>query len=63
VGRVLFGAYDARAGMAGSLYDLLRDPRQNWRPEVIGGIMEDECAELLKRFFQAKRWGGGISEA
>jgi tRNA(adenine34) deaminase len=63
VGRVLFGAYDARAGMAGSLYDLLRDPRQNWRPEVIGGMMEVECADLLKRFFQAKRWGGAESEA
>ena len=58
VGRVVFGAHDARVGMAGSVHDLLRDPRQNWRPEVIGGIMEEECAELLKRFFQAKRWGG-----
>jgi tRNA(adenine34) deaminase len=58
VGRVVFGAHDARVGMAGSVYDLLRDARQNWRPEVIAGIMEAECAELLKRFFQAKRWGG-----
>ena len=64
VGRVVFGAHDARVGMAGSIHDLLRDPRQNWRPEVIGGIMEEECAELLKRFFQARRWGGegGLSE-
>jgi tRNA(adenine34) deaminase len=58
VGRVVFGAYDARAGMAGSLHDLLRDPRQNWRPEVVGGIMADECSDMLKRFFQARRWGG-----
>lgn len=58
VGRVVFGAHDARVGMAGSIHDLLRDPRQNWRPEVIGGIMEAECADLLKRFFQARRWGG-----
>jgi tRNA(adenine34) deaminase len=58
IGRVVFGAYDARVGMAGSIHDLLRDPRQNWRPEVIGGIMQEECSELLKRFFQAQRWGG-----
>jgi tRNA(adenine34) deaminase len=56
--RVVFGTHDARVGMAGSIHDLLRDHRQNWQPEVIGGIMEAECAELLKRFFQARRWGG-----
>ena len=57
VGRVVFGAHDPRVGMAGSIHDLLRDPRQNWRPEVIGGILAEECAELLKRFFHARRWG------
>ena len=61
VGRVVFGAYDARVGMAGSIHDLLRDPRQNWRPEVVGGVMEEECSLLLKRFFQAQRWGGEAS--
>jgi tRNA(adenine34) deaminase len=55
IGRVVFGAYDARCGMAGSVYDLLRHPRLNHRPEVVGGLMADECGELLKRFFQAKR--------
>jgi tRNA(adenine34) deaminase len=55
VGRVVFGAYDSRVGMAGSMYDLLRDPRQNWRIEVIGGLMADECADLLKRFFAERR--------
>jgi tRNA(adenine34) deaminase len=55
VGRVVFGAYDARAGMAGSVYDLLRNPRTNHRPEVIGGLMAEECGDLLKRFFQSKR--------
>jgi tRNA(adenine34) deaminase len=55
IGRVVFGAYDARYGMAGSVYDLLRHPRLNHRPEVVGGLMADECGELLKRFFQAKR--------
>jgi tRNA(adenine34) deaminase len=55
VGRVVFGAYDARCGMAGSVYDLLRNPRTNHRPEVAGGLMADECGEILKRFFLAKR--------
>lgn len=58
MGRVVFGAFDARVGMAGSIHDLLRDSRQNWKPEVVGGIMQEECADLLKRFFQARRWGG-----
>lgn len=62
VGRVVFGAYDERCGMAGSVYDLLRDPRQNWRPEVVGGILADECGELLKRFFQARRESEGLRE-
>jgi tRNA(adenine34) deaminase len=55
VGRVVFGAHDARVGMAGSVYDLLRHPRLNHRPEVVGGLMADDCAELLKRFFQGRR--------
>jgi tRNA(adenine34) deaminase len=55
VGRVIFGAYDSRVGMAGSVYDLLRHPRMNHRPEVVGGLMAEECADLLKRFFQSKR--------
>lgn len=57
VGRVVFGASDDRVGMAGSVYDLLRDPRQNWRPEVLGGILGEESAELLKRFFRDRRGG------
>lgn len=55
VGRVVFGAYDGRCGMAGSVYDLLRNPRTNHRPEVVGGLMADECGDILKRFFQSKR--------
>ena len=55
VGRVVFGAHDARVGMAGSVYDLLRHPRLNHRPEVAGGLMAEDCADLLKRFFQSKR--------
>lgn len=57
VGRVVFGAYDARCGMAGSVYDLLRNPKLNHRPEVIGGLMAEECGDILKRFFQSKRTG------
>lgn len=57
VGRVVFGAYDGRCGMAGSVYDLLRSPRLNHRPEVVGGLMAEECGDLLKRFFLSKRAG------
>ena len=55
VGRVVFGAYDKRAGMAGSIEDLLRHPRLNHRIEVLGGVMEEECGELLKNFFRVRR--------
>jgi tRNA(adenine34) deaminase len=53
--RVVFGAWDARCGMSGSVYDLLRHPRLNHRPEVIGGLLAPECGDLLKRFFVARR--------
>ena len=55
VGRVVFGAYDGRCGMAGSVYDILRHPSLNHRPEVLGGLMATECGDLLKRFFLARR--------
>jgi len=55
LGRVVFGAWDQRAGMAGSVEDLLRHPRLNHRPEVIGGVMEEECGELLRGFFRERR--------
>jgi tRNA(adenine34) deaminase len=57
VGRVVFGAYDPRCGMAGSVYDLLRSPKLNHQPEVVGGLLAEECGELLKRFFLSKRSG------
>lgn len=53
--RVVFGAWDEKAGMAGSVADLLRHPRLNHRPEVKGGVLADECAALLSDFFQAQR--------
>ena len=55
IGRVVYGTQDLRAGMAGSVYDLLRHPRLNHRPEVVGGLMAEDCAELLKRFFESRR--------
>ena len=55
VGRVVFGAFDPKAGMAGSVDDLLRHPRLNHRAEVIGGVLEEECAELLSSFFALRR--------
>ena len=55
VSRVVFGAYDPKAGMAGSVGDLLRHPKLNHRPEVLGGLMERECGALLSRFFESRR--------
>jgi tRNA(adenine34) deaminase len=55
VGRVVFGAYDPKAGMAGSVDDLLRHPSLNHRPEVRGGVRENECGSVLREFFEAKR--------
>jgi tRNA(adenine34) deaminase len=57
--RVVFGAWDPKAGMAGSVEDLLRHPRLNHRPEVQGGVLEAECAELLTRFFEERRGSVG----
>ena len=53
--RVTFGAWDEKAGMAGSVGDLLRHPRLNHRPEVVGGVMAEECGSLLREFFAPKR--------
>jgi tRNA(adenine34) deaminase len=53
--RVTFGAWDEKAGMAGSVGDLLRHPRLNHRPEVVSGVMSDDCAALLRDFFAARR--------
>jgi tRNA(adenine34) deaminase len=53
--RVVFGAWDDKAGMAGSVEDLLRHPRLNHRPEVRGGVLAEECATLLEEFFRRQR--------
>jgi tRNA(adenine34) deaminase len=53
--RVVFGAWDEKAGMAGSVGDLLRHPRLNHRPEVRAGVLASECAALLEDFFRRQR--------
>jgi tRNA(adenine34) deaminase len=55
VGRVVFGAWDEKAGMAGSQGDILRHPRLNHRPEVVSGILAEECGRILRTFFEARR--------
>ena len=56
--RVVFGAWDHKAGMAGSVEDLLRHRRLNHRPEVQGGVLEQPCAHVLGEFFAGRRRDG-----
>jgi tRNA(adenine34) deaminase len=58
VARVVFGAFDARAGAAGSLLDVFRLPGQNHRVDVFGGVLASECEQLLRGFFDARRAAG-----
>ena len=53
--RVVFGAWDDKAGMAGSVGDLLRHPRLNHRPEVLAGVRGTECGALVQEFFRGRR--------
>ena len=53
--RLVFGAYDAKAGAVGSLWDVVRDRRLNHRPEVVGGVLADEASALLREFFARHR--------
>ena len=53
--RLVFGAYDEKAGAAGSLWDVVRDRRLNHRPEVVGGVMADETGARLRDFFEHRR--------
>lgn len=55
VGRVVFGAYDPKAGAVASLFDVVRDPRLNHRPDVAGGILAEECGAVLREFFDDRR--------
>jgi tRNA(adenine34) deaminase len=53
--RVVYGCTDPKAGAAGSILDVLAEPRLNHRPEVTGGVLADRCAALLVDFFRARR--------
>jgi tRNA(adenine34) deaminase len=53
--RLVFGAYDEKAGAVGSLWDVVRDRRLNHRPEVIGGVLPDQASALLLEFFARQR--------
>ena len=55
LGKLVYGCRDAKGGAAGSLFNIPGDPRLNHRVEVVSGVLEDECAGLLKSFFAAKR--------
>jgi tRNA(adenine34) deaminase len=55
VPRVVYAADDPKAGAAGSVLDVLAEPRLNHRPAVAGGLLADECAELLRAFFGSRR--------
>ena len=55
--RLVFGAFDPKAGAVGSLWDVVRDRRLNHRPEVVGGVLAEECSALLEDFFAHQRLG------
>ncbi|HEY8371146.1 MAG TPA: nucleoside deaminase [Pseudonocardiaceae bacterium] len=56
VSRVVFGAWEPRTGAVGSLWDVVRDRRLNHRPEVVAGVLAEECAALLDEFFAGHRF-------
>jgi len=53
--RLVYGAFDEKAGAVGSIWDVIRDPRALTKVEVVSGVLADECALLLKDFFNKKR--------
>ena len=55
--RLVYGAADPKAGAVGSLWDVVRDTRLNWRPEVVSGVLAAECGDLLREFFHRRRPG------
>jgi tRNA(adenine34) deaminase len=55
IGRLVFGAFDPKAGAVGSVLTVLNHPQLNHRIEVTGGILAEECGDLLRRFFQSRR--------
>ena len=59
IARLVFGTPDPKAGSAGSIYNVLTDPRLNHRVDVLSGIREDECAAILRKFFENRRFSEG----
>ncbi len=55
VDRVVLGAHDPKAGAVGSLWDVVRDRRLNHRPEVVAGVLAEECGAVLRTFFEGRR--------
>jgi tRNA(adenine34) deaminase len=55
IARCVYGARDPKKGADGSVYDVLRNPRNNHLPFVVSGVMEPQCAEVLRQFFRALR--------
>ena len=62
VERVVFGAFDDKAGAVGSLWDVVRDRRLNHRPQVVSGVLEEQCGALLLEFFGGQRRPAGGSD-
>jgi tRNA(adenine34) deaminase len=60
VAQVAYGAVDPKAGAVGSLWDVVRDRRLNHRPEVVSGVLGDECATMLRAWFAGKRGAGAV---
>ena len=60
VERVVYGAADPKAGAVGSLWDVVRDRRLNHRPEVVAGVLAEECGDRLRDWFVAQRQPGGV---
>jgi tRNA(adenine34) deaminase len=55
IGRIVFGAFDEKAGAVGSLWDVVRDRRLPHRPEVVSGVLAEECGAILSEFFKTQR--------
>ena len=55
VARVVYGADDPKAGAVGSLWDVVRDRRLNHRPEVVSGVLAEQCSAVLRTFFESRR--------
>ena len=60
VSRLVYGAADPKAGAAGSLWDLVRDRRLNHRPEVVSGVLAEECGRVLRDWFETRRGGAAL---